>query len=120
MYSRPRAASTVGLDQTATPEGPNVGVPTRVVPVRFGASTRYVFHTIDPSRTRTAVMLPRNVQHGYSASSERVSSHEAAGTKATPSSTAAAPVNRVASCGSTLTFHADAPVRASIEWTQPF
>ena len=53
----------VGADHTPAPDGPNVSVPTAVVPVFFGSSTRYVFHAIDPSRSRTAVMLPRKVQH---------------------------------------------------------
>ena len=39
-----------------------------------------VCHARDPSRTRSAVTLPRNVQQGYCGSIARVSSHEAAGT----------------------------------------
>jgi len=82
--------------QTPAPDGPCVGVPAAVRPVAFGASTRYAFHTTEPSAMRTAVMLPRNVQHSYAESFERVSSHDAAGTNATPSWSAKAPVRRVA------------------------
>src|SRR5687767_16035124 len=109
----PRARSIVGVDHTPAPEGPNVSVPTDVAPVFFGGSTRYVFHTSDPSRTRSAVTLPRNVQHGYAGSIDRVSSHDAAGTNATPSCTAIDPVNRVASWSSILFFQCSLPVCAS-------
>jgi len=44
---------------------------------------------------------------------ERVSSHEAAGTNATPSCSANDPVSRVASCDSTRVFHNSSPLRAS-------
>ncbi len=68
-----------------------------------------VFHARDPSRTRSAVTLPRNVQHGYSGSIARVSSHEAAGTNTSPLCTAGDPVSRVASCSSIRVFHCSRP-----------
>ena len=44
-----------------------------------------VFHATLPSRTRSAMTLPRNVQHGYSGFSARDSSHDDAAMYATPS-----------------------------------
>ena len=57
----------------------------------------YVFHARDPSRTRSAVTLPRNVQHAYCESIARVSSQEAAGTNTRSPYVAAVAVKRVAS-----------------------
>ena len=54
-----------------------------------------------------------SVGRGVFRYAERVSSHDAAGTNATPSCTAKEPVNRVASCSSTLFFQLAFPVRAS-------
>src|SRR5260370_40251348 len=80
----PRLVSMVGADHTPAPEGPKVGVPSLVVPVFLGASIRKVFQTTEPSRTCNAVRLPRKVQQAYCGSSERVSSHDAAGVYTIP------------------------------------
>ena len=55
--------------------------PTDVFPVRCGRRRNHVASSTPslPSRTRSAVMLPRNVQQGYSGLSERDSSHDATG-----------------------------------------
>jgi len=108
------------VDQTLAPDGPNLARPCSVTPVFFGGSTRKVFHTTAPSLTRTAVTLPRKVQHGYAGSSARVSSHEAAGMKATSPCIAIDPVSRVASCSSTRLLQRAVPVLASTAYTQPF
>src|SRR5882672_12949532 len=100
----PRFASTVGVDHTPAPEGPYVAVPILVMPVFFGGSTRNVCHTIEPSLALSAVTLPRKVQHGYSGSTERVSSHDAAGMNTTPSLIAGEPVSLVPSFMSTRFF----------------
>src|SRR5260370_3087711 len=81
----PRLVSMVGADHTPAPEGPKVGVPSLVVPVFLGASIRKVFQTTEPARTRNALRLPRKVQQAYCGSSERVSSHDAAGMYTSPS-----------------------------------
>src|SRR5258706_15910350 len=108
-----RFASTVGVDQTPAPEGPYVAVPILVAPVFFGGSTRNVCQTIEPSLALSAVTLPRKVQQGYSGSTERVSSHDAAGTNTTPVSTAGGAVRGAASCGSARLVQSCLPVFAS-------
>src|SRR5215471_18675762 len=60
--------SIVGLDHTATPEGPHVFAPALFWPVGFGvSSTVYACQTRLPVRASSATMLPRNVQHSYAA-----------------------------------------------------
>src|SRR6185295_2366838 len=105
----------VGVDQTPAPDGPHCPMPAFVAPVAFGGSTKYVFQTRVPSAARSAVMLPRNVQHAYCGSIARVSSHDAAGTNTMPSLTAGEPVNRVASCASIRFLQLRRPVFASSE-----
>src|SRR5712671_2055299 len=81
MYRRPRAASTVGADQTADPEGPHKGTPAVLVPLRFGASgIRYVFQMTAPVAESSAETLPRNVQHAYCGSAPCDSSYDETGT----------------------------------------
>src|SRR5580765_7517208 len=103
----------VGADHTPAPDGPNWGVPMLVTPVLTGGPTRYAFQMEPPSLTRSAVTLPRKVQHAYWGSIERVSSQDAAGMKTTPSCATGAPVSRVASCSSTRFLHNCLPVVAS-------
>src|SRR5215831_14727323 len=56
--------SSVGLDQTAAPDGPHVFAPALFWPVGFGGSpTVYACHIRVPVRASNATMLPRNVQH---------------------------------------------------------
>src|SRR5580704_7618970 len=105
----PRLVSIVGVDQMPAPDGPYCGAPALLVPVRMGGSTIYVFHTTEPSFARSAVTLPRNVQHGYLGSIASVSSQEAAGTKTMPSRATGVAVRRVASCDSMRSFQSSRP-----------
>ena len=96
------------------PEGPQVSTPPGVFPVRSGArGIVCVFHTTLPSRTRSAVTLPRNVQHGYSGFSARDSSHDDAPMYATPSTTRGGALRRTASCSSGRLRQTSFPVAAS-------
>src|SRR2546422_11639868 len=106
----------VGADQIPAPEGPNIEVPTRFFPVCFDFSgIMYVFHARDPSRMCNAVTLPRNVQHGYSGFSARVSSQDAAGTNTLPLNATGAAVNRAPSGPSSFFF----PRRRSVSRFRP-
>src|SRR5262249_43453181 len=63
-YNTPRLASNVGDPHTPAPAGPHVPITPRPFSSRAGVSRIvYVFHTCVPSLARSAVTLPRNVQH---------------------------------------------------------
>src|SRR5262245_40619145 len=58
--------SSVGEDQTATPEGPQVFVPALFCPLGFAASeTKYAFQICFPLAASSATTLPRKLQHSY-------------------------------------------------------
>src|SRR5690242_1981093 len=63
-YSTPAAASIVGADHTAAPDGPSTRVPALLRPTSRGSSAmRWVFQTISPVARSSATTLPRNEQH---------------------------------------------------------
>jgi len=60
-YRRPRFVSIVGLDQMGAPEGPHCSAPALSYLFSWVRHC-VVFQTTEPSPTRSAVRLPRNVQ----------------------------------------------------------